>query len=327
MPTTRAQSRHQNTTNHFDFNSPLKIRSEVGLGDRQHSPGLAKSSFPTIECASALLALPTETRLQIYECLLLPALYGDGEGQASAKRGGLFDGSRLYNGPGNGPFDVVDENSNGLTYGALRKEERTRNHATSERPSRESRKTYSQLLLVCKTIHYEAAPLFFSKATFFIREPFHFANNFLRNLALDKIYSLRSLELRMTLLDVRIRQYGWPSPKNRVLYNLHKLFETYHRELGGLESVFLTLVVKGSISPANRESDIIFRPLETHSLAWWTRLSLDWTREAERALVKIMKVSQSTLSNTVEEVYERAPNDEYVALRGTVARVKLQRMK
>lgn len=326
MPATRAQSRHQNATNNFHFNSPLEMGPEVGLGGRQCPTGLVAGSLSAKECASALLALPTEIRLQIYECILLPAVCGDGEAQPSAERDDLFDRDQLYIGAGNRPSNVNHQSSDHLTYDALGQEQRNRNLATSERPTSEGRKTYGQLLLVCKTIHCEAAPLFFSKATFFIREPFQFANTFLRKLALDKIYSLRFLELRMTVFDFNTLRPWRQRPKIKVLYNLQKLFEMYHRDLSGLESVVLTLVVTGTITPQNRKSDIGFRPLETRSLPWWAYGPVDCMLEAGQALAKIMRGAQFALYSTAEEVYGKTPDGKCVTLGGTVARVRLQRM-
>jgi hypothetical protein len=207
-----------------------------------------------------------------------------------------------------------------LTYDALGQDQRNPNLATSERPTSEDRKTYSQFLLVCKTIHCEAALLFF------IREPLQFANTFLRKLALDKIYLLRSLELRMTVFDFNTLRPWRQSPKIKVLYNLHKLLETYQRDLSGLESVVLTLAVTGTISPQNRESDIGFRPLETRSLPRWAYVPVDCMLEAGQALAKIMRDAQFALYSTAEEVYEKTPDGKSVTLGDMVARVKLQRM-
>jgi hypothetical protein len=277
---------------------------------------VVKSSQIT-ESPLLLLTLPAETRLEIYRYLLLPEFYGDGEEQAYAKLSDLLDME---------PSHANNENLSGLTYDALRRDLSTRSDlANPHQPTCEDRKTYSQLLLVCKTIHHEAAPLFFRKTTFFIKEPFRFANTFLRKLAHDKIYSLRYLELRLGFLDFGYIQSPKPIRKIQVLYKLLKLFETYYEELSVLDSIILTLVMD-SISPTNSESNLIFRPSDSHSFTWWGNARLDCMWQAGQALAKIKSVAQFELSQSVEEVYEKVPDSRNVTLKGTVARVKLERM-
>jgi hypothetical protein len=269
-----------------------------------------------IESPPLLLALPTEIRLEIYGYLLLPEFCVDGEGQASAEAGDPLDIE---------PADANHENSSGLTYNALLEELSSRSGlANLQQPTSGNRKTFSQLLVVCKAIHREAAPLFFRKATFFIREPFAFANTFLRKLAHDKIYSLRSLELRMTYMDFGSNRSRKSNPKIKVLCNLLKTFHTYNKELSSLDSVTLTLVVKDSVGPTHHASDLFFRP-HNDSLPWWADEPVDCMWEAGRALAKMMRVADFELFQSVEDVYEKVLDSRYLILKGTVARVKLQR--
>jgi hypothetical protein len=272
-----------------------------------------------------------ETRLQIYEYLLLPEYFRDATGQASDKTGYPNDSAQVSNEPEVEPSDANDEDRDRLTYDALQKELLTRKTLSNpQQPARENTKTFIQLLLVCKTIHYEATPLFFNRATFFIRNPFQFANTFLRKLAPDKIYSLRHLELRMAISYFTYTHYLRPNLKTKILSDIIKTFKTY-RELSFLDSVTLTLDVTGldvtdTISPTNRESSLIFRPVEEDSsYYWWVRESGDCMCEAVRTIAKIMRLAQFELSRDMEEVYERVPDSKYVTFRGTVARVKLER--
>jgi hypothetical protein len=250
-----------------------------------------------IEFFPTLFTLAMETRLEIYSYLLLPQLYVNVEGRASSEAEDVFETK---------PADL----------------------ANPQQPSSENRETFSQLLLVCKTIHCEAAPLFSRKATFFIREPFAFANTFLRKLAHDKVYSLRSLELRMTYKDFNFTRPWYPNSKIKVLYNLLTTFHTYNKELRGLRSVTLTLVVKDSISPINHGSNLLFHPPhDLHLDPIYADVPLDCMWEAGQGLAKIMSFADFELSQSVEDVYEKGRESMYLILRGTVARVKLQRTR
>lgn len=329
MPTTRAQNRHQNARDRCSLNSPSETPSAVTQETRQHLTGLEAGLPETSEGASYLLILPTETRLQIYQYLLLPEFPEDAERRSSARPDDLRDTDQLSHQLSSEYSSTSDENGDRLTYDAFQKERSKSTVAKTELPTRRNRKTYGQLLLVCKTIHHEAAPLFFSRATFFIKEPFQFANMFLRKLALDKIYALRHLELRMAVLDFDYRSPAKPRRRIRVLSNLVKLFQTYHKELSGLDSMVLSLKVNGSTFRTNFDSDVLFCGIEAGPLQsrWWLHMPMDCMLEAGSALLKVMNVAHFRLFETQEQAYEKVTGHRYLTYRGTVACVKLQRRR
>src|SRR5207248_134704 len=105
--------------------------------------------------ALSLLTLAMEVRFQIYECLLLPEVFNCDEKPESVEPDDPLNNNRLSH--QSDSFDVLTGNS-------------LQNHFEQpQQPTYQNRKVYGELLLVCKMIHAEAAPLFYRKATFFIK--------------------------------------------------------------------------------------------------------------------------------------------------------------
>jgi hypothetical protein len=253
-----------------------------------------------------LFRLPVETRLQIYGLLLLADFYGGDKGRASDKLDDAADNDAIDN-------DVVDHDA-------------IDNDAASEEPSTQpptydNRQVYGQLLLVCKMIHIEAAPLFYSRVTFVVKEPFKFANKFLRMLSAYKITSIRHLELRLSWWD--FRRANWKC-RSKVLNNLITVFKTY-RELSNLNS--LTLTMHGRLwYRVNQPQFLDFRPIGAWPQVYYTSeeiMNCMW--KAGQALANTMAIAGFDISKHVEEVDEKNAAVGNITSRRAVARVKVQR--
>jgi hypothetical protein len=100
--------------------------------------------------------------------------------------------------------------------------------------------------------------------TFVIRGPFRFANIFLRKLLIDKVSSLRQIELKLAYSDIDATLFVSHSPRKTVLYNLIGVFET-ERELCCLNSLAPKLHLNGCVRQINGEPSLLFRPVNDDS--------------------------------------------------------------
>ena len=268
------------------------------------------------QSASFLLRLPTEIRYEIYEWLLLPEPFICTKGE------GFHE-----------PDDALHEkphDTNETTLCTVLREQSTRNHANPQQPIFQDRATYSDLMLVCKTIHSEAAPLFFNKVTLFIKDPLQFANTFLRKLSKEKISSLRHLELSFAC-----HTQTEHDPQMKIFEDFVTVFKTY-RELGCLDSVTMTLSMYGHFRQIYGEPSLIFRPVHNYDLykhfygfldKFYVPAIRNLMCKTGQALLKTLGQTQFGLSESVEEVYgSMGPNQNQWKSRCEVARVRLQRI-
>ena len=234
-----------------------------------------------------------------------------------------------FHGPDDPLQDEPSDNHGETTMCALVRELSTRNHVNPQQPAYKDRATYSDLMLVCKTVHSEAAPLFFRKVTLFIRDPFQFATRFLRKLSIEKISSLRHLEL--SFADNTRRDH---EPQMKIFKDLVQVFKTY-RELRYLDSVTMTSSVDGRGRQINGEPSFIFRPVDNYDphsgfYGYPGRVhhpaTRTWMWKAGQVLLKTMGASQFELSQSVEAVYaSMSQNQNEWKWRCEVPRVRLQR--
>jgi hypothetical protein len=279
---------------------------------------------------SPLLCLPMETRLQIYGHLLLVDFCDSDRRRTSDKPDNTVDNDTVDN-------DAIDDNAadndaivdnaadnnaiddnasdnNAVDNGAAPEEPST------QRPTYDSRQVYRQLLLVCKMIHTEAAPLFYSKVTFFVKEPFKFANQFLRLLPAYKITSIRHLELRLLWQDFRYVNYIL---RAKVLNDLITVFKTYP-ELSNLNS--LSLIMHGRVLYGwNQVRYLDFRPFEAHGAYYSSTEILNCVWNACRALAHTMATARFDISEHMEDVKEKNAGIENALTRNVVVKVKVQR--
>jgi len=229
--------------------------------------------------AVPLFYLPMETRLQIYR-LLLPSDFCSGD------KGQAFDE----------PDDAADNDAvdNDAIDNVAASEE-----PSTQQPTYDDRQAYGQLLLVCKMIHVEAAPAFYNRVTFFVKESFKFANTFLRLLPVYKIASIRH--------------------RSKVLNDLITVLRMYH-ELSDLDS--LTLTMHGRLlDGCNQQKCIDFRPLkEGHKAPYASREIMNCMRKASEVLAYTVAIAEFDILEHVEEVGKKD-----AAIWDAVARVKVQR--
>jgi hypothetical protein len=256
--------------------------------------------------AVPLFCLPVETRLQIYGLLLLADSYGDDKGRAFDEPDDTADNDDVDN-------DATDRDA--ADSDAASEELSTR------QPTYDNRQAYGQLLLVCKMIHAEAAPLFYNRVTFFVRESFKFANTFLRLLPAYKIASIRHLELRLSWWNFRYVDYRY---RSKVLNDLITVFRAY-RELNNLDS--LTLTIHGRLSFGwNRQQYIDFRPPEPIPGTYYASEEImSCMRKAGQALAHTVAIAEFDISEYVEDVDERKGATGSYEPRSVVGRVKVQR--
>jgi hypothetical protein len=239
----------------------------------------ARARAQAKSAAFPLFYLPVETRLQIYG-LLLPSDFCRGD------KGRAFDE----------PDDAVDNDV--INNDAIDDD------AASEEPSTtyDDRQAYGQLLLVCKMIHVEAAPVFYNRVTFFVKESFKFANTFLRLLPAYKIASIRHLELKLSSRD--FRYVNWKC-RSKVLNDLITIFRVY-RELSDLDS--LTLTMHGCLLGECNQQEY-----------------MNCMRKAGEALAYTVAVAEFDVLEHVEDVGKKDAAIWYPYPRNVVARVKVQR--
>jgi hypothetical protein len=246
--------------------------------------------------AVPLFYLPIETRLQIYR-LLLPSDFCSGD------KGQAFDE----------PDDAADNDAvdNDAIDNVAASEE-----PSTQQPTYDDRQAYGQLLLVCKMIHVEAAPAFYNRVTFFVKESFKFANTFLRLLPAYKIASIRHLELRLSWWDFRYVNWTY---RSKVLNDLITVLRMYH-ELSDLDS--LTLTMHGRLlDGCNQQKCIDFRPLEEgHKAPYASREIMSCMRKASEVLAYTVAIAEFDILEHVEDVGKKD-----AAIWDAVARVKVQR--
>jgi hypothetical protein len=260
---------------------------------------------------ASLLRLPMETRLQIYGIVLLADFSGGDKGRAPDK-----------------PDDAVDNDAaSGEPYNEVGGSS-SQNHdhpqdplPSTQQPTHDNRQAYSQLLLVCKMIHAEAAPLFYSRVTFFMTEPFKFANTFLRRLPAYKITSIRHLELRLVWWDFGYVNY---KVRSKVLNDLATVFKTY-RELTHLDS--LTLTMRGRLQLVGRwNRRTAFYPLEADCGMYYTSEEImNSMREAGRALADMIAIAELDILEHVGYVPGTNTPVENIISGIAIASVKVRR--
>jgi hypothetical protein len=251
--------------------------------------------------AAPLLRLPVETRLQIYGLLLLANFCGGDRGRASVADSDTADKEAVCN-------DAIDND--------MASEE-----PSTQKPTYENRQAYCQILLVCKMIHAEAAPLLYNRVTFFVKEPFTFANTFLRLLPAYKITSIRHLELRLSWWDFSYAVYEY---RSKVLKDLITVFNVY-RELGNFDS--LTLTMHGRLLlERNRQLYIDFHPCEAAHEVYRAREIMSCMRKAGQALACTIAIEKFDISERidVDKIHDATWN---AMTRRIVARVKMKRKK
>jgi hypothetical protein len=258
---------------------------------------------------ASLLLLPVETRLQIYGMVLLEDFSGGDKGRASDKPDDVVDNDAADNDAANN--DAASEEP----YNEVCRSSGT------QQPTYDNRQAYGQLLLACKMIHAEAAPLFYSRVTFFVKEPFKFANTFLRRLPACKITSIRHLELRLSWRD-----FGYVNHKvrSKVLKNLITVFKTY-RELKSLDS--LTLTMHGRLLYVWNQQPV-FHPFEAGVATYYTSEQImSRMSEAGRALADTIAFTGFDILKQVEDIFGENTSVENIIPRIAIARVKVQRKK
>lgn len=255
---------------------------------------------------ASLLRLPVETRLQIYGIVLLADFSGGDKGQASDKPGDAVDSDA-----------ASEEPSNEVCGSSSLNHDRRRNPLPgTQQPTRDNRQAYGQLLLACKMIHAEAAPLFYSRVTFFVKEPFKFANTFLRKLPAYKITSIRHLELR---LSWRAFRYVNRKLRSKVLNDLITVFKTY-RELSHLDSLTLTMH-RRLLYGWNQQS--VFYPLEAGYQVYYTSEEImSCMSEAGRAIADTIAIAGLDILEHMEDIFGEVEN---ITPGIAMARVKVQR--
>jgi len=253
---------------------------------------------------ASLLHLPVETRLQIYGIVLLADFSGGDEGRASDKPDNAVDN------------DAASEESFYLTCLDPDPPPDTRV------PRYDNRQAYGQLLLVCKMIHAEAAPLFYSRVTFFVKEPFKFANTFLRRLPTYKITSIRHLELRLSWWDFRYVNY---KARSKVLNDLITVFKTY-RELSHLDSLALTMPGCVGLLCIGWSRQPIFHPCEGgHKMCYASEKIMSCMSEAARAVADTIATAGLDILEDVGDIFgENTPIENIMPGIGIV-RVTMQR--
>lgn len=277
---------------------------------------------------ASLLRLPVETRLQIYGIVLPVDFSGGDEGRASDKPDDAADSDAADSDAVDS--DAVDSDAapeesynEACRSLSLNHDRRWKPLPGIQQPTYDNRQAYGQLLLACKMIHAEAAPLFYSRVTFFVKEPFKFANTFLRRLPAHKITSIRHLELRLSLWDFR---YVGPKAKSivpdkarsKVLDDLIPVFKTY-RELSHLDS--LTLTMHGRLLFTwNRPT---FHPVEEgYELYYTFEGIMSCMSKAGRALADTIGLN---ISENVEDIFGENTPVKNIIPGIAVVRVKLQR--
>ena len=262
------------------------------------------------EAEASLLRLPVETRLQIYGIVLLADFSGGDKGRTSDKPDDAVDDDAASE----EPYNEVCGSSSNLDH------DRCRNPLSStQQPTYDNRQAYGQLLLVCKMIHAEAAPLFYSRVTFFVKEPFKFANTFLRRLPAYKITSIRHLELRLSWWDFRYVNY---KVRSKVLNDLITVFKTYP-ELSHLDS--LTLAMRGRLLYGwNRQP--VFYPFEADCKMYYASGGImSCMSEAGRALADAIAIAGLNVVEQVEDIFGENTPVENIIPGIAIARVKVQR--
>jgi hypothetical protein len=260
------------------------------------------------EAEAPLFHLPVETRLQIYEFVLLADFYGGNKGRAPDKPDVGVDNDAASEERDNGSSSLnYDRFENLVPY--------------TQQPTYENRQAYGQLLLACKMIHAEAAPLFYSKVIFFIKESFKFANMFLRRLPAYKITWIRHLELRLSWSDFRCVNGNY---RSKVLSDLITVFKTY-RELSHLDSLTLTIHGRLLYDEFNQQL-VVFRPFETsHEFHFTSEKIISCMWEAGRTLANTIAIAGLDISEHVEDVVEKNTAVGNFIPRSAVTRVKVQR--
>ena len=275
---------------------------------------------------ASLLHLPMETRLQIYGIILPADFSGGDEGRASDKPDDVADSDAADS-------DAVDsdaaseESYNEVCRSSSLNHDRRRNPLPgTQQPTYDNRQAYSQLLLACKMIHAEAAPLFYSRVTFFVKEPFKFANTFLRRLPAYKITSIRHLELRLSLWDFRCvgpkaRSVVPNEFRSKVLNDLITVFKSY-RELSHVDS--LTLKMHGRL--LYRWNQQVFHPVEEgYELYYTFEGIMSCMSKAGRALADTIAIAGLNILENVEDIFGVNTPVKNIIPGIAIVRVKLQR--
>jgi hypothetical protein len=257
---------------------------------------------------ASLLHLPVETRLQIYGIVLLGDFSSGDRGQARDKPDDAVDNDAVSE----EPYNEVGGSS------SLNHDRPQSPFPSTKQPTYDNRQAYGQLLLVCKMIHTEAAPLFYNRVTFVMKEPLKFANTFLRRLPAYKITSIRHLELKLSLWDFRHVNHKVGS---KVLNDLTTIFKTY-RELSHLDS--LTLTMRGRLLHGGRwNRQPVFFPLEVGCRMCYTfEQIMNCMWEAGRAVADRIAIAELDILEHVEGT--NTPAENFIP-EVTIARVKVQR--
>jgi hypothetical protein len=147
-----------------------------------------------------------------------------------------------------------------------------------------------------------------------VKEPFKFANTFLRLLPAYKITWIQHLELRLSWRDFSYVDYEY---RSKVPKDLTAVFRAY-RELRNLDS--LTLTLHGRLAYRYIERHIDFRTFEAgYEVDHGPEKVMDCMRKAGQALAYEMAIAEFDISEHVEDVDE--------STRSVAVRVKVQRKK
>ena len=187
---------------------------------------------------SPFLALPAEIRSQIYSLLFDPWLR-EAEQKARKSANGFICGQHYHN----TESEMWDQSCHVIP------------RTTSSPEVTASTVSCLRLRSVCRMICQDVSPIFYGNATFYVRQPLDFANNFLLNVELDSVLQLRHLEIRMEGPPVD----GWYLSTSNFSYwsNTRDLFKNYP-ELSCLST--LTIAIE---KPAQR-SRARCAPLHDH---------------------------------------------------------------
>ena len=258
---------------------------------------------------ASLLRLPVETRLQIYGIVLLADFSSDDKGRASDKPDDAVDDDEVDS-------DTDSEESYNEGWRPSRPDywhdDRRNSLPSRQQPTYDNRQEYGQLLLACKMIHAEAAPLFYGGVTFFVKEPFKFANTFLIMLPAYKITSIRHLEMRLSFGDFKYANW---KVRSKVLNDLITVFKAY-RELSHLDS--LTLTIRGRLLGDRKWKQLVLCPFKANE-TWYTYENImGCMSEAGRAIADTIAIAGFDILEDVEDIFGEET-------RAAIAKVKVQR--